>query len=80
MNAETLMGLILSQLKRPGTPYIMAGNSCTLDMATGNFTLGPPEVSLMLAAYADIVRFYGFPTWGEGPGRQMPKPWASRRV
>ena len=63
-NAETLMGLVLSQLKGPGTPYIMAGNPCSVDMGTGNFSLGSPEMSLMYSAYAEIVRFYGFPTWG----------------
>jgi trimethylamine---corrinoid protein Co-methyltransferase len=63
-NAETLMGLVLTQLKRPGTPYIMAGNPNSIDMATANYSQASPELSLMYCAYADIVRFYGLPTWG----------------
>lgn len=63
-NAETLMGLVLTQLKRPGTPYIMAGNSGSMDMSTGNYTIAAPEHSLMFSAYSDIVQHYGLPTWG----------------
>jgi trimethylamine--corrinoid protein Co-methyltransferase len=64
MNAETLMGLVLSQLKRPGTPYILGGVPSIMDMATGNLAMGAPELSLMTAAYGDIARFYDLPTWG----------------
>jgi trimethylamine--corrinoid protein Co-methyltransferase len=63
-NAEILMGLVLSQLKRPGTPYIMAANTHSIDMATANYVQASPEMSLMLCAFADVVRFYGLPTWG----------------
>jgi trimethylamine--corrinoid protein Co-methyltransferase len=63
-NAETLMGLVLTQLKRPGTPYIMAANMHSIDMATANYVEASPEMSLMLCAYADVVRSYGLPTWG----------------
>lgn len=63
-NAETLMGLVLTQLKRPGTPYIMAANPNSIDMATANYSQAAPELSLMYCAYADIVRFYGLPSWG----------------
>jgi trimethylamine--corrinoid protein Co-methyltransferase len=64
MNAETLMGLVLSQLKRPGTPYVLGGVPSIMDMVTGNLPMGAPELSLMTAAYGDIARFYGLPTWG----------------
>jgi len=64
MNAETLMGLVLSQLKRPGTPYVLGGVPSVMDMATGNLSMGAPELSLMTAAYGDVARFYGLPTWG----------------
>jgi trimethylamine--corrinoid protein Co-methyltransferase len=64
MNAETLMGLVLSQLKRPGTPYILGGVPSVMDMATGGLSVGAPELSLMTAAYGDVARHYGLPTWG----------------
>jgi trimethylamine--corrinoid protein Co-methyltransferase len=63
-NAETLMGLVLTQLKRASTPYIMAANTHSIDMATANYVQASPEMSLMLCAYADVVRSYGLPTWG----------------
>jgi trimethylamine--corrinoid protein Co-methyltransferase len=64
MNAETLMGLVLSQVKRPGTPFVLGGVPTVMDMATGSLSVGAPELSLMTAAYGDIARFYGFPSWG----------------
>jgi trimethylamine--corrinoid protein Co-methyltransferase len=64
MNAETLMGLVLSQLKRPGTPFVLGGVPTVMDMATGGLSVGAPELSLMTTAYGDIARFYGFPCWG----------------
>jgi trimethylamine--corrinoid protein Co-methyltransferase len=64
MNAETLMGLVLAQLKRPGTPYVLGGVPSVIDMTTGNLSVGAPELSLMTAAYGDIARFYGLPCWG----------------
>lgn len=64
MNAESLMGLVLSQLKGPGTPYILGGVPSVIDMATGGPSVGAPELSLMTAAYGDVARFYGLPTWG----------------
>ena len=63
-NAESIMGLVLSQLKRPGTPYVLGGVPTVMDMATGNMSFGAPELSLLTAAYGDVARFYGFPTWG----------------
>jgi trimethylamine--corrinoid protein Co-methyltransferase len=64
MNAETLMGLVLTQLKRPGTPFVVGGVPSVMDMATGSLCVGAPELSLMTAAYGDVARFYGLPTWG----------------
>jgi len=63
-NAESLMGLVLAQLRRPGTPYILGGTPSIIDMATGCMCMAAPEMSLMIAAYGDIARFYGLPTWG----------------
>jgi trimethylamine--corrinoid protein Co-methyltransferase len=64
MHSETLMGLVLSQLKRPGTPYVLGGVPTVIDMITGNMCQAAPELSLMTAAYGDIARSLGFPTWG----------------
>jgi len=63
-NAESLMGLVLAQLKNPGTPYVLGGVPTVMDMATGNMSFAAPEMSLMAAAHVDVARFYGLPTWG----------------
>ena len=63
-NAESLMGLIIAQLTKPGTPYILGGFPTVTDMLSGNMSFGAPEMSLMFCAYEDVVRLYGLPTWG----------------
>jgi trimethylamine--corrinoid protein Co-methyltransferase len=64
LNAESLMGLVLSQLKNPGTPYILSCFTGVMDMSSGVCSWAVPEFSLMTAAYGDIARFYGLPNWG----------------
>lgn len=63
-NAECLTGLVLSQLKRKGVPVIIGGVLTIMDMGAGTMSYGAPELSLLLAGYADIARYYGLPTWG----------------
>jgi trimethylamine---corrinoid protein Co-methyltransferase len=63
-NAECLSGLVMAQLTRKGTPFIVGGVLTIMDMATGNVSYGAPEMSLLLAGYADIAHSYGLPTWG----------------
>ena len=63
-NAECLAGVVLAQLKRKGVPVIVGGVLTILDMSTGCVSYGAPELSLLLAGYADIARHYGLPTWG----------------
>lgn len=43
MNAETLVGLVLAQLKRPGTPYILGSVPTVIDMVTRNMCQGAPN-------------------------------------
>jgi len=64
INAECLAGLVLSQLKRKGTPIIMGGVLTIMDMSTTTVAYGAPEMSLLLAGCADLARYYGLPTWG----------------
>ena len=63
-NAECLSGLVVSQLKRPGVPFVIGGVLTVMDMATAGISYGAPELSLLLAGYADLARHYGIPTWG----------------
>jgi trimethylamine--corrinoid protein Co-methyltransferase len=63
-NAESLLGLIITQLIRPGTPFLYGMNTAAMDMKTAIISYGAPEWSLGMAAYTDIARFYNLPVWG----------------
>jgi trimethylamine---corrinoid protein Co-methyltransferase len=65
-NAECLVGLIVSQLVRPGTPFLYGMNTAALDMKTTIVSYGSPEWSLGMAACTDLARFYNLPAWGYG--------------
>jgi trimethylamine--corrinoid protein Co-methyltransferase len=65
-NAECLVGLIISQLIRPGTPFLYGMNTAAMDMKTTIISYGSPEWSLGMAACTDMARFYGLPSWGFG--------------
>jgi trimethylamine---corrinoid protein Co-methyltransferase len=62
-NAGTLAGLVISQLVREGTPFIMPGmDSAPLDLKTMAGTYTDPDRGLFQA----MGRFYRLPTFGLG--------------
>ncbi|MBW1999370.1 MAG: trimethylamine methyltransferase family protein [Deltaproteobacteria bacterium] len=61
MVAELLSGLVLTQLVNPGVPVRLMGYAGTADMRSGDFTFASPEKTLMAAALAQMLRFYGVP-------------------
>ena len=62
--AEALMCVVLAQLRNPGCPCSMGCNFGALDMSSGLLSLACPEMSLALAAQAEIALSFGLPTWG----------------
>jgi len=66
-NAEILAGVTLAQLVRPGAPLIYGTFSGGMDMQTGGFVMGGPELALMQAATTQICEFYRIP-FGYGSG------------
>ena len=62
--AESLMGLVLVQLRRPGSPVGLGCNFGIFDMGTGLMCTAAPEMSLALAAQAEVAQHFGLPTWG----------------
>jgi trimethylamine--corrinoid protein Co-methyltransferase len=62
--AESLVGLVLAQLRRPGAPVVLGGNVAVFDMTTSHMSVAPPEMSLGLAGQAEVARSLGLPTWG----------------
>ncbi|MCF7792256.1 MAG: trimethylamine methyltransferase family protein [Victivallales bacterium] len=66
INAENLVGVVVSQLRNPGTPIVIGGVIGTMDMIEAQLAYGAPEMQMMLAAYMDIAHYYEIPTWGTG--------------
>jgi trimethylamine--corrinoid protein Co-methyltransferase len=63
-SAESLSGLVLAQLVRPGAPFIYGAFATIMDMKTTVFSYGAPEMSLMVAAMAQVAQFYRLPFFG----------------
>jgi trimethylamine--corrinoid protein Co-methyltransferase len=65
-NAELLAGIALAQLISPGTPVVYGSTSTNIDMKTGALAIGSPELSMMIAAHAQLARHYGLPARSGG--------------
>jgi trimethylamine--corrinoid protein Co-methyltransferase len=63
-SAESLSGVVLTQLVRPGAPFIYGAFATIMDMRTTVFSYGASEMSLMVAALAQIAQFYRLPFFG----------------
>jgi trimethylamine--corrinoid protein Co-methyltransferase len=62
--AESMFCLVVAQLRRPGCPVGLGCNFGILDMALGLMSIGAPEMSLTLAAQAEVAQYLGLPSWG----------------
>ncbi len=59
--ADTLAGLVVSQLVHPGTPFIASKFNDNIDMRTMNVSHSKPEMLTALSATADIFRYMELP-------------------
>ena len=59
--AETLVGLVVFQNKQPGAKFIFGGDASLLDMRSGIYSYGAPELSTLNNALADMAHFYRLP-------------------
>jgi trimethylamine--corrinoid protein Co-methyltransferase len=62
--AEAMFCVVVAQLRRPGCPVGLGCNFGILDMAQALMSIGAPEMSLALAAQAEVAQSLGLPTWG----------------
>jgi trimethylamine--corrinoid protein Co-methyltransferase len=62
--AEGLMSLVLVQLRQHGAPCCLSGNIGVFDMRSALMSIAAPEMSLGLAAQAEVAQSFGLPTWG----------------
>jgi len=65
-SAELLAGIALTQMISPGTPVIFGSTSTNIDMKSGALCIGSPELSQMVAAHAQLARYYGIPSRSGG--------------
>jgi len=64
--AELLAGMVLAQLVSAGTPVLFGSTSSNVDMRLGSLSIGSPETSMVIAAHAQLARFYGIPSRAGG--------------
>lgn len=62
--AESLVGIVVSQLVYAGAPIIMGGVFAIMDMQTTVFSYGSPEFQIMQAGIAEVARYMGIPVFG----------------
>jgi len=60
---ESLFGIVLSQLRKPGAPMIIGGLISNMDMRTAVYSYGSPEMALLSAGYTDITKWLGVPMY-----------------
>ena len=65
-NAEFLSGLVIGQLRRPGSPVIFNLGGGPMDMRTSGTPYNAPESFLGEMAGAAMAEFYGMPNYSYG--------------
>lgn len=60
-NAEALAGLVLSQLVKPGAPFMYGGFTSNVDMRSGSPAFGTPEFMKTAIVGGQLARRYGLP-------------------
>jgi len=77
--AEFLSGAVIFQLARPGLPMIMGIGATILDMRTGLYSSGAPELSLLNLAMTEVGRHIGVPVMAQGmvSDAKIPGPQAA---
>ena len=65
-NAEMLSGLVISELAKPGAPFVYGVAQGAMNARTAHVLYCSPEAMATQQASADLARFYGLPTFGYG--------------
>lgn len=64
--ADSLMGVMLSQICNPGTPVILGSVATNTDLRRLNYLAGSVEMGLLNAAGAQMAQFYQLPFYATG--------------
>lgn len=64
--AESLFGLVIHQLRRPGSPFLYGIGPAVLDMATSQSSYNAPEFLMTFLCATEMARWLDLPNWGYG--------------
>jgi trimethylamine--corrinoid protein Co-methyltransferase len=59
--AESLSGVVIHQLAKPGAPIVYGGSPACFDMRKGTTPMGAVETMMIDGAYAEIGKYLGLP-------------------
>lgn len=62
--AESLSGIVISQLVKKGAPVITGGVISAMDMQTTAYLYGGPDFQLMTTAMMEMARYLDLPSYG----------------
>ena len=65
-NAELLSSIVLAKQINADVPLIYASWARTMDMKSGNVSVGSPEFGMLRVATTQLARFYNLPSGGGG--------------
>ncbi|MDE2912192.1 MAG: trimethylamine methyltransferase family protein [Paracoccaceae bacterium] len=61
--AESLAGIVISQLAAPGAPVMSGASVMPMDMRRADMAIGAPEYTLAGLGAADVFQHLGIPCW-----------------
>jgi len=64
--ADSLMGVMLTQIVKPGTPVVFGSVATNTDLTNLNYLAGSVEMGLLNAAGAQMAQFYHLPFYATG--------------
>ena len=74
MNAESISGLVIAQLKKKGSPVIIGGGATPMEMKTTATLYGSPDAAMNYCAMTELAKFYGLPNFTEAGCSNAPVP------
>ena len=74
MNAESLSGLVIAQLKQKGAQIIIGGGATPMEMSTTATLYGSPDAAMNYCAMTELAKFYRLPNFTEAGCSNAPVP------
>lgn len=74
MNAESLAGLVIAQLKYKGSNIIIGGGATPMDMMTTSTLYGSPDAQMNYCAMTELSQYYEVPNFTEAGCSNAPVP------